>query len=147
MEHDMSHEVRRVFEAAAFVAELGIRMDSFGEGWCEASLELADRHLQQDGVVHAGVHATLADHTSGAAAATLLREHQQVLSVEFKLNLLRAARGERLRCRARVLKPGRRFSVVEAEVFCAAGGEERLVSKMSSTMAVVEGKRTGTPEA
>jgi acyl-coenzyme A thioesterase PaaI-like protein len=63
-----------------------------------------------------------------------------VLSVEFKINLLRAARGERLNCRAKVLKPGRRISVVESSVFCVRDGEERLVSKMTATMAYVDSK-------
>jgi len=61
-----------------------------------------------------------------------------VLTVEFKINLLQAARGDRLICRAEVLKPGRRFSVVESEVFSVDGGEERLVSKMTATMAYVD---------
>jgi acyl-coenzyme A thioesterase PaaI-like protein len=61
-----------------------------------------------------------------------------VLSVEFKINLLRPARGERLICRAEVLKSGRRFSVVESEVSCVDDGEERLVSKMIATIAYVD---------
>jgi acyl-coenzyme A thioesterase PaaI-like protein len=68
----------------------------------------------------------------------MLRKHQLVLSVEFKINLLRAAKGERLVCRAEVLKPGKRFSVVESEVSCVDGGNERLVSKMTATIAYVD---------
>lgn len=131
-------DLQRVFYGAPFVNHLGIELESVGEGECETSLELKDLHLQQDGVVHAGVHATLADHTAGTAAATLLRERQLVLSVEFKINLLRAASGERLLCKARVLKAGRRFSVVESEVFCESAGERKLVSKMTATIAIVE---------
>jgi uncharacterized protein (TIGR00369 family) len=131
-------EIQRIFRAARFIADLGIELESVGEGECVTTLELRDRHLQQDGFVHAGVHATIADHTAGIAAATLLRERQMVLSVEFKINLLRAAKGERLVCKAKVLKPGRKFAVVEAEVFCNDGEEERLVSKMIATMAYVD---------
>lgn len=138
MEPAVLDEIQRIFRAARFISDLGIELESVGEGQCVTTLELKDRHLQQDGYVHAGVHATIADHTAGVAAATLLREHQMVLSVEFKINLLRPARGERLICRAEVLKPGRRFSVVESEVSCVDDGEERLVSKMIATIAYVD---------
>ena len=138
MEPAVLDEIQRIFRAARFISDLGIELESVGDGECVTTLELKDRHLQQDGLVHAGVHATIADHTAGVAAATLLRERQMVLTVEFKINIRRAARGDRLICRAEVLKPGRRFSVVESEVSCVDGGEERLVSKMIATMAYID---------
>ena len=138
MEPAVLDEIQRIFRAARFISDLGIELESVGDGGCVTTLNLKDRHLQQDGIVHAGVHATIADHTAGVAAATLLRGHQMVLTVEFKINLLRAATGESLICRAVVLKPGRRFSVVESEVFCVDGDDEYLVSKMTATMAYVD---------
>jgi uncharacterized protein (TIGR00369 family) len=136
----MSAEVRRIFEQAPFIAELGIELESLGQGECTTVLIIQPRHLQQDGYVHAGVQATVADHTAGAAAATLIHEGQMVLTAEFRISLLRAARGERLRCTARVLKPGRLLTVVESEVFCIAADVAQLVSKASVTLAVVDGR-------
>lgn len=138
MEAAVLDEIQRIFRAARFIVDLGIRLESVGEGECETVLDLNDRHLQQDGFVHAGVQASIADHTAGVAAATLIRKHKMVLSVEFKINLLRAAKGEKLICRAKVLKPGRRFSVVESEVWCVDAGEELLASKMTATIAYVD---------
>ena len=138
MEEAVLDEIQRIFRAASFISDFGIEFESVGDGECVTTLELKDRHLQQDGYVHAGVHATIADHTAGVAAATMLREHQMVLTVEFKINLLRAATGDRLVCRAEVLKPGRKFSVVESEVICVDSGDERLVSKMTATIAYVD---------
>ena len=129
-------EIRRVFRAAPFIADLGIELESVARGECVTVLGLTRRHQQQDGFVHAGVHATIADHTAGGAAATLIGDGQYVLSAEFKINLLRATRCERLRCRARVLKPGRRLIVAESEVF-DADDAERLLSKAIVTLAVV----------
>jgi len=130
-------EVNRIFTSAPFIADLGIRLESAGSGMCTAVLPLERRHLQQDGYVHAGVQATIADHTAGAAAASLVKDGQYVLSAEFKINLLRPAKGERLVCRAKVLKAGSQLTVVESEVFCVAAGEERLVSKATVTLAVI----------
>jgi uncharacterized protein (TIGR00369 family) len=130
-------ELQRIFDQAPFVADLGLRLEAVGPGECETSLELEPRHLQQDGFVHAGVQAALADHTAGAAAATLVGPSEYVLTVEFKINLLRPARGERLRCRASVLKPGARIDVVESEIRAEEGGESRLVSKALVTLVVL----------
>lgn len=104
-------------------------------------LELQVRHLQQNGFVHAGVQATLADHTAGAAASTLVADGCYVMTVEFKVSLLRSAQGEQLICRAKVLKPGKQFSFVESEVFCVAAGAKRLVAKASATLAIIAAER------
>lgn len=79
--------VEQGFAAASFVGDLGIRPLDCGPGWVEAGLDILPRHAQQNGFIHAGVQATLADHAAGAAAATLVEEGQTVLTLEFKLNL------------------------------------------------------------
>lgn len=132
-----AREVERIFQAAPFTRELGLRLDSMAPGECRTALDLTERHLQQDGFVHAGVQATVADTTAGAAAATLLGPGQMVLSAEFKINLLRSAKGSLLTCIARVLKAGSTLTVAESEVFCGTAAASRLVSKATVTLAVV----------
>jgi uncharacterized protein (TIGR00369 family) len=132
--------LRRGFSQAPFIAHLGIELDDLGPGFCAASLVLQPWHMQQTQVVHAGVISTLADHCAGAAASTGLPADEFVVTAEFKINLLRGARGERLRCRAEVLKPGRRLVVVEAQVWSESGGKVELVAKLNATMAVVPGR-------
>ncbi len=144
MSTEIPVEVRRIFESASFGADLGLELESVGPGTCSSALSLKPRHLQQDGFVHAGVQATVADHTAGGAAASLLRKGQYVLSTGIEIHLLRAAKGERLICRARVLKSGRQITVAESEVFCVASGEERLVSKATVTLAVLNRRETGS---
>lgn len=134
-------ELERIFSAAPFVASLGIQLLSLGPGECETRLEIKPSHLQQDGFVHAGVQATMADHTAGGAAATLIGPGEIVLTAEFKINLLRAARGRTLRCRSKVLKPGSRLTVVESEIFCETEEDRKLVSKTTATIAVVKSGR------
>jgi uncharacterized protein (TIGR00369 family) len=125
------------FREAAFVADLGISLVDCGPGWCISLLPLAPRHLQHTGIVHAGVQTTLADHTAGAAAMTLTPATAFILTVEFKMNLLRPGKGETLWCKAQVLKPGRGFHVVESEVYALDGGKKTLISKLCGTMAVL----------
>ena len=132
--------IGRIFHDAAFIVDVGIELIDCGPGWCETRLIIAPRHLQQTGVVHAGVQTTIADHTAGAAALTLMREGEYVLTAEFKLNLMRGGQGESLWCRAQVLKPGRSLSFVESEVYAVDGGKNTLISKLTATMAVMSKK-------
>ena len=134
---DAHGKAREIFRRAAFTESLGIRLKDLGEGWCESVLAIAPGHLQQDGFVHAGVQATMADHTAGGAAGTLAAEGELVLTVEFKINFLRPARGEHLRCRATVLRRGRTLNVAESEVYVQRDGNEKLVAKAMVTLALV----------
>jgi len=134
---DSVGDAERVFRSAPFVRDLGLELESLSPGSCVSSLTLAPRHLQQDGFVHAGVQATVADHTAGTAAATTIPPDRIILSIEFKINLLRPAMGDRLVCRAQVLRSGKRIIVAESEVFSADSSGERLVSKATVTLAVV----------
>ncbi|MBF0236373.1 MAG: PaaI family thioesterase [SAR324 cluster bacterium] len=128
---------RRMFESAAFVHENGIELVDCGPGWCESRLTVKSHHLQQNGFLHAGLQATIADHTAGAAACSLIGSDEAILSIEFKLNLLRPGIGESVRCRGEVIKPGKTVIVTEAWVYSIHNGQEKLVSKMTATMAVV----------
>jgi len=128
----------QVFLAAPFVQSLGIELLDLGPGWCQTRMVITERHCQQHGYVHAGAQATMADHTAGAAAGTLVAVNETILSVEFKINLLRPADCKELFCEGKVIKPGKRFSIVESSVYAESLNNGRLVSKAQLTMAVVE---------
>jgi uncharacterized protein (TIGR00369 family) len=134
-------QAEQLFTRAAFVQDLGLRLTAVHLGDCTAELTLGSRHMQQDGFAHAGVIATLADHTAGAAAVTLVRADQTILSVDYAIHLLRPAVGTALLCRAQVLRQGRTLIVVESEVSCA----DRLVAKATVTLAVVDARRLEAP--
>jgi uncharacterized protein (TIGR00369 family) len=129
--------VERGFREAAFLNEIGITLVDCGPGWCESILRIMPRHLQHTGVIHAGVQTTIADHTAGGAAMTVTPADGYILTVEFKMQLLRAGLGDALWCRAQVLKPGKAFHVVESEVYAMKDDKKTLVSKLSGTMAIV----------
>lgn len=129
--------LRSFFALAPFMVDLGVEPVAVEPGRVTTVMTLAPRHLQHTGQAHAGVAATLADHTMGAAAQTCMAPGFWVVTAELKTSLLRAAKGERLVCEAWVLKPGRQVSFTEAEVFVESGGQRTLVAKASATMAVI----------
>ena len=104
-------------------------------GVVEITLPYRADLTQQDGFVHAGIVATIADSACGYAAYSLMPPESEVLAVEFKVNLLRPAKGEKFVARAEVIKPGRTLTVVRADVFATSGDEDRqLVATMQGTM-------------
>ena len=130
--------VKGIVTGAPFIQYLGIELTEVGPGWCETTLPLKKHHFQQDNFIHAGVLATIADHTAGMASLTLVPEGQIVLTVEFKINILRPAAGEFLKCKAKVLKYGKMITVTESEVFVANSDEDKLVAKASITIANID---------
>ncbi len=133
---DYNSVLRAIFKQAPFIADLGLELKDAGSGWCETDLQIQPKHLQQDGFVHAGVLATMADHTAGAAAGTLALDGDSVLTIEFKINLLRPAKGECLHCRGEVLKAGKNITVAESQVHCVCRDESTLVAKATVTLAI-----------
>ncbi len=129
--------LRGFFRSAPFVHALGIEPVAFERGCVTAELPIQPQTLQHTGQVHAGVSTTLADHCMGAAAQTLAQAGFHVITAELKVSLLRAAKGEKLVCEARVIKPGRQLMFTEAEVWSESSSQRQLVAKASATMAVL----------
>ena len=128
-----AESVQNIFYSANFIRDLNIQLDKVSEGTCETSLIVQDRLRQQHGFIHGGVIATMADHTAGGAARSVSGE-KDVLTVEFKINYLRPAIGDRLRCTASVLRGGKTVIVAEALVYACNGEEETLVAKLTETL-------------
>lgn len=132
----MSEDLARaeaVFSLAPFIREVGYQLVDAGFGWVEARLTLEPRHLQQHGYVHAGVVTTMADHTAGGAASTVVQPGRSVLTSDLSIQLLRPGNGEQLRCRGEVIKPGRTLVFTQADVWA----DDVHVARLHATMAVV----------
>jgi uncharacterized protein (TIGR00369 family) len=129
--------LKTIFERAQFIHSLGIELIAFDDGWCETRVQVTPSLEQQHGFVHAGVLMTLADHTCGGAAATMLPEGQDVITVENKITFLRPATGAVLFCRGQVLRAGKRLIFSEGEVMIERDGKRIIVAKASSTLAVI----------
>lgn len=131
--------VRAALEAQGFLKLVGAEVVEIAPGAVVMALDRRPQVLQQGGLFHGGVIAFLIDNATTAAAGTVIdRSRHTVLTAEYKLNILAPARGDRLICRAAVLKPGRMLSVVEAKVHCCTGGAEKLTAAALATIANLE---------
>lgn len=125
-------------ERQEFMRHIGCRLTVIEPGYVEAIIELSKEHQQQIGIVHGGVTATIADVVAGFAGFTLVRPDEHTVTAEIKISYLRKGKGVALRAVGRVVKPGAAFHFCEAEVYCQnADGEEVLIAKASTTMAVI----------
>jgi uncharacterized protein (TIGR00369 family) len=100
------------------------------------ALPFAPQFCQQNGFLHAGAIASVADSANGYAAYTLAPPESDVLAVEFKINLLAPARGDGFLACGRVLRPGRTLTVCQAEVITTGTNARTLIATMLSTIIV-----------
>ena len=124
-----------------FIADLGLTVSHYERGYLESRLIVLPRHRQQDHYIHAGVLATMADHTAGYAAFSLIAADFRILTIEFKINFFRPAYGQGLLCKSRILREGGQVLVGESEVYDQRSDAEVLAAKaMVTMMAVHKGK-------
>lgn len=130
-----AEEVERSFARQPIMNLIGARLSLVEPGVVEITLPYRADLAQQDGYLHAGIVTTIADSACGYAAYSLMPAGSEVLSVEFKVNLLRPAQGETFVARAEVIKAGRTLTVVRADVFgITATSDRELVAAMQGTM-------------
>jgi uncharacterized protein (TIGR00369 family) len=141
LDPDFEQRVRDSFARQAAMALIGAAITRVVPGRCEIELPVRDDLTQQHKFVHGGVVGMIADSAGGYAAFTLMPADASVLTVEYKINMLAPAKGERLIARGEVLKPGRTLSIVRADVYALDAGRETLVAATQQTLMVMHGMR------
>ncbi len=137
--NDIDSRIRESFSRQRLMTTIGASVVSVGEGTVVLRLPAREDLTQQNGYLHAGAIATLADSACGYAALTTMPPDADVLSVEFKVNMLSPAIGDAFEARGQVLRAGKTIVVTRADVFAIRGGSEKLVAAMQGTMIVARG--------
>jgi uncharacterized protein (TIGR00369 family) len=133
-------KVRDSFARQTFMRLIGAKIAALAPGRCEVELPFREDLCQQHGFLHGGVITAIAANAAGYAAFTLMPADSSVLGVEYKINLIDPAAGDRFVARGTVVKPGRTLSVVESAVHAEGAGKPRVVAHMLATMMCVRGK-------
>jgi uncharacterized protein (TIGR00369 family) len=129
---------QRGIEASAYTRSMGTRLRHFEPGRVEIELDLRPDLTQHHGQAHGAVLGYLADTVSAWAAASVAGD---VVTSEYKLNFLTAARGDRLWASGEVLRAGRRQVVVRADVYASgAGGDTHVATALATIAPVGEGR-------
>jgi uncharacterized protein (TIGR00369 family) len=128
--------VRESFEKQGLMRLLGAKVVEAGEGFCTIEVPFSDGATQQERYFHGAVIGAVGDNAGGYAALTVAPPDREVLTVEYKVNFLAPARGERLVARGEVVTTGRRLFVCRAEVFAVAGDKETRCAALLQTVSL-----------
>ena len=137
---DSLQRVRDSFALQGAMSTLGAQLTHLAPGAVDISFDWAPGLTQQHGFIHAGMLSAALDSACGYAGFSLMPEDAGVLTIEFKINLLAPAQGQRFRCEGRVLTPGRTIVLAEGRAFAIDGGQEKLCATMHCTLMAVQGR-------
>ena len=132
--------VRASFAKQGAMHTIGAELAAIAPGRVVIELAWQQALTQQHGFLHAGMVATALDSACGYAASTLMPADAGVLTIEFKINLLAPAQGERFRMEGLVVKPGRTISVTEGRAYALHQGREKLIATMGATLMTITGR-------
>lgn len=135
---DFVGRVQRSFGAQQVMHTIGASLQRVEPGVVAIALPFSTHLTQQHGYLHAGIVAAIADSACGYAALTLAPPGLEVLTVEYKINLLAPARGEAFAAVASVLRRGRLLTVCRGEVLASSGGVERAVAAIQATIITLD---------
>jgi len=129
--------VRANFDKQRLMTTIGTTLERVEAGKVDIRLPFRNDLTQQNGFLHAGTIAAVADSACGYAALSLMPADADVLSIEFKVNMLAPAKGDAIVARGVVIRAGRTIMVCRADVVSITGRDEKLVAAMQGTMMVV----------
>ncbi len=137
---DWEAVVRASFARQGIMGLIGAELCALSPGRCEIRLPFRPDLTQQHGYFHAGVTSTIVDSAGGYAGLTLMPAGAEMLTVEFKLNLLAPADGELLAAEGEVLKSGRNLVITRGEVYAIRGGKATHCASMQQTLMTMHPK-------
>ncbi|GJM40977.1 MAG: thioesterase [Ardenticatenaceae bacterium] len=127
--------VRASFARQGFMAFLGAELTAVSPGEITIELPVSATLSQQHGFVHAGATTAIVDTACGYAALTLMPPGSEVITVEFKMNLLAPALGVKMIASGRVVRPGRTLTVCQGELFGEdEAGTRKRCALMTATL-------------
>jgi uncharacterized protein (TIGR00369 family) len=126
--------VRESFARQKLINTLSGEISHVSPGELHIAAPFDERFTQQDGFLHAGTVTTLMDSACGYAAYTLMPADSRVLTVEYKVNFIAPAQGNRFRAEGHVIKTGKTLTVCEGNFFALQASQELLVAVMQATM-------------
>lgn len=137
---DFAARVTASFDRQQAMQTIGASLAQVAPGLVAIELPFAQALTQQHGFLHAGVVGMALDSACGYAAFSLMPADAAVLTIEYKINLLAPAKGQRFRMEGHVVKPGRTITVAEGRAWAIDAGGEKLIATMTCTLMAVVGR-------
>ena len=119
---------------------IGFSLTKIEAGYMEGEAPFINALEQQDGLVHGGVIATVADLVTGFAAYSMVEAGNKVVTSDLKVSYFSPGKGQKIFARGWVVKPGKRLQYCEGEIYTVQNNEYQLIAKVFSIMAVIHEK-------
>ena len=126
--------LRTSFNKQEIMKTIGAKLVKVMPGEVHIEFSFMESLTQQHGYIHAGVITSVVDSACGYAAHTLMSADSEVLTIEYKVNFMSPAKGDRFKGIGRVLKPGRNITVCSGDVIAFDNGKEKIIATMLATM-------------
>jgi uncharacterized protein (TIGR00369 family) len=137
MSQDLQDRIQRSFDAQGLMATLRARLQHVQAGEVHIALPFSTHLSQQMGFLHAGAVTSIVDSACGYAALTQAPAGMEVVTAEFKINLMRPGIGQRFLAIGQVQNAGRLLTVCTGEVRAYAGEAEeafKVIALMQATI-------------
>jgi uncharacterized protein (TIGR00369 family) len=135
---NLDSHLRSIFDRQQMLRTLNASLLSVQAGEVQIEMPFASQFTQQHGFIHAGVITTLIDNACGYAAYTMIPKEASILTVEFKVNFIAPAKGEKFIATGKVVKPGRNLIICTGDAVAVENGESKTVAIMQATMMVMK---------
>lgn len=129
-----------------FIKFCGFLVSKIEIGMFQSTIIIGENHKTQDNFIHAGLIATMSDHTAGYAAYTLVPDDVRILTIEFKINFLKPAYGNALKCKSEVISQGKNIIVAQSTVFDIRNTQEKMVSRSTITLMALHAEKLATKD-
>jgi uncharacterized protein (TIGR00369 family) len=126
--------IRSSFDKQEAMKTIGANLVKVLPGEVHIEFSFIESLAQQHGYIHGGIIASVVDTACGYAACTLMSVDSEVLTIEYKVNFMSPAKGDRFKGIGRVLKPGRNITVCSGDVIAIDKGKEKIIATMLATM-------------
>lgn len=131
-------KIRASFARQGLMTNIGARLSSILPGEVEIEVAWREDITQQQGFVHGAIIAAIVDTACGYAAFSLMPPNVEVVTVEFKINFIAPAVGDKMIARGSVTKAGKTLTVCAGDAFAVKEGKEKLVATLQATMMAVK---------
>ncbi|WP_223385695.1 PaaI family thioesterase [Oricola cellulosilytica] len=137
---DVTRRIQDSFSRQPAMRTIGAVLDAVGAGSVEIVVPYDLKLTQQHGFLHGGIVAAVLDSACGYAALSTMTPDAGILTIEFKVNLLAPAEGDRFRFVGTVVKPGRTITVSDGAAFALRDGAEKKIATMTATLMAIHGR-------
>lgn len=137
LDTNFKKKVQSSFDRQKCMTTLGIEISRIEPGEVELVMLYSPSYTQQHGFMHAGIISTALDSACGYAAFSLMPVNAAVLTVEYKINLLAPAIGDRFVFQSEVVKAGKMLTRCDARAYAITDAGSTLIANMSGTLMAV----------